>query len=381
MVFATMLTTDALFGQVAVQVPSQPAPRQVLKILGPSPQALIDNRFAQWDRDGDMVLSLKELNALIEAPAVRDSEAAAVAALRKRIPKQQPRFPGFSRLRLNDLAKDRGYISMYGSDLLRLRAAHRTLFMAGDPNLRAFQQGVVGDCYLLAAVAGLVNRDRQAVRAMIIPLSGGTNEVHFGSGRVCIVPPLTDAELLLGARIASDRGIWLNVIEKAFASIREERREARTGTLLEGDDVASPDLLGGGNPRAVVTLLTGHLTSRAPVDVWRKDGQGDPEARLHDLLVRLTAAHRIMTTCTAKNPRVALPQGISHSHCFTVLGYDSARKMVRLFNPYGPTHKPKGVAGLKNGYATTQGVFEVPIQDYVRIFPGVSYEIDKSAGK
>jgi hypothetical protein len=61
---------------------------------------------------------------------------------------------------------------------------------------------------------------------------------------------------------------------------------------------------------------------------------------------------------------------------FGVLGYDPARRMVRVFNPWGNHRTPNGPPGVENGYVTRNGIFEVPLKEFVQVFNGITYETD-----
>jgi hypothetical protein len=52
--------------------------------------------------------------------------------------------------------------------------------------------------------------------------------------------------------------------------------------------------------------------------------------------------------------------------------------MVYVFNPWGNTFTPSGPPGLVNGYATRNGIFEVPIHEFVQIFGRLVYETDET---
>ena len=53
----------------------------------------------------------------------------------------------------------------------------------------------------------------------IQPQADGTFQVHFGNGKIVKVEPVTDAELIMGASEGRDHGVWLSVLEKAYAQI------------------------------------------------------------------------------------------------------------------------------------------------------------------
>jgi hypothetical protein len=255
-----------------------------------------------------------------------------------------------------------------------LPTINRALFLPGDPNLLTFHQGGLGDCYLMSVLGAFTYRDPQAVRAMINPLPSGAYEVHFASRRTLTIPPVTDAELVMGAPEGSDHGIWMAVMEKAYAEIRREVKEEKSGEDIEGDDAVTHDLIGhGGSSGPVIAQFTGHKSSTAHLEHWIKEGPDKAADRANDLLTRLTAERRLITVWTTHD-HSKLP--VPHSHVFGVLGYDPAGRMVRVFNPWGNHRTPNGPPGLENGYVTRNGIFEVPLKEFVQIFNGITYETD-----
>jgi hypothetical protein len=62
------------------------------------------------------------------------------------------------------------------------------------------------------------------------------------------------------------------------------------------------------------------------------------------------------------------------AHAHAVVGYDSATRKVRLWNPHGNKFTPKGPAGLANGYPTEDGFFTMPLADFVVTFRSVYAE-------
>jgi hypothetical protein len=343
---------------------------------------LFQTCFPRWDRDRDKILSLGEINALIENPQVRGDEAAAVVAIRRSlVPKgEEDSFQGLSATQLFDAAGNPEVVKPFSQLRQQIRSINRALFLPGDPNLASFHQGRLGDCYLLSVIGAFAYRSPQAVRAMIKPAVGGGYEVHFGSGKMVKVPPVTDAELVLGARMGADRGIWLCVLEKAYASVREEKRETKEGSDVEEDDAVTKDLLGGGRCGPVISMLTGHATARAPIARWAREDARQAADRLHDLLIPLSRERRLMAAGTGKNPDKQRPKHIPGGHAFGVLGYDPNRRIVSVFNPWGNDVTPSGPPGLVNGYVTRDGIFGVPIQEFVQTFGALVYETDKPIG-
>ena len=151
---------------------------------------------------------------MIENPQVTGAEAAAVVLIRTNYPQDGDdeslvslrsncwHRPTNVRLNANFHGKktDRNY--------------QPCILLSGDPNLMTFHQGRVGDCYLLAVIGAFVARDPQSVRAMFKPQPDATYEVDFASGKKITVLNATDAELLQGAKMGDDHGIWLQIFWK-----------------------------------------------------------------------------------------------------------------------------------------------------------------------
>lgn len=342
-------------------------------------QQLFETVFRRWDSNHDGKLDLGEIDAAISNPQIHGNDSAIAVMLRRRL--QSDDNNDTTSLALDqvlDLAKDPKIQRIVARRARHIQAINHSLFLSGDPNLTTFHQGRMGDCYFLAVVGAYVFYHPDSVRNMIRPLADGRFEVQFGDGQVVSVAPMTDAELLMGATEGSNRGIWLSVLEKAYAQIKAEAKEERIGKRADADDAIISDVIGhGGYYNPVIKLFTGHQPASPPLGRWLKQGQQTAVANLARLFTKLTAAHRLMAVGTRKDK--ALPKGIPHGHVFAVLGYNPSAGMVLMFNPWGNHLTPNGQPGLVNGYPTEHGLFYVPIGDFVRIFSRLSYETDKPA--
>ena len=331
---------------------------------------VLQGAMARWDRDGNGVLSGEEMNAVLENPQVRGDEAAAAVVVRRRARNEDgTALQGIAAAQVMALADDRSVVGSFEDLRRHISKLSHVLFQPGDPNLASFHQGRVGDCYLLSVIGEIVYRNPQLIRTMIAPLPGGAYEVHYGNGRTLTVPAITDAELATGARMGSDHGIWLSVLEKAYGTLREQQHDAD----FDEDDKIAKDFLGGGNSGKIINLMTGHRVTRVH---WGSDETSAAEDRVGKLLMTLIAEGRLIGTGTGKGDK-DLPKHISHSHSFAVLAYDPARRMVRVFNPWGNDFTPKGSAGLSSGYPTHDGVFDVPLREFVQVFTHLACETEK----
>lgn len=335
--------------------------------------------FARWDRNQDGRLDSKEINAVIGDPAVRGRESVIAVLLQRQLrADKEAEANGISRERLLALADAPQTQQTIARGVRQIGAINRAAFLPGDPDLSLFHQGRMGDCYLLSAVGAFAYHHPQQVRRMIRALPGGYFEIRFTKGRNVVVAPVTDAELLMGAREGADHGIWLSILEKAYAEVRKGNIAQKTGQEPDADETDVKDLIGhGGRSDPVIELLTGHKCERVPLGIWFQQNPGTGIAKAHGLLAKLSNERRLMTVGTSGDKTQVLPKGLIHGHGFAVLEYNAAGRKARLFNPWGNHFEPGGEPGMVNGYPTDHGVFDVPLRDFLRVFRRVAHETGK----
>ena len=325
--------------------------------------------FARWDSNHDGELSPDEIDALIENPQVKGDEAAAVVAIRNIFSrgKKLDESKRISRDQLLALAEDSSVENDFRWNEEKIKSCNHAPFLPGDPNLPSVQQGPMGDCYLIAVVGALVNSNPQVIRDMIKPLPDNLFEVDFPDGTKAVVAGATDAELIQGAAVGRNHGIWLDILEKAFA-------QTRFGTNQTAE--VPRDILPGGRTPPSIRRFTGHVV----VNLWldRANGNDPPPTiqQIDELLVRLTQENRIITAGGLRR-RGKLPAGIVRGHCWAVVGYVPQSQMVQIFNPWGNEFEPKGPPGLVNGYAVHCGVFSMPLREFLQVFQILNYETDQ----
>ena len=329
----------------------------------------IDKHFARWDRNHDGVLELDEVDRKVEDHSVRGREAAVIFRIRQHLTAKgnQPRL---SRQELLSLAKDRAFEKSVEATVKQLETIDRELFLPTDPDLSTFHQGRLGDCYLLCTIAAEAHRSPKAIRDMIHPEVTGGFQVVFGDGQKIQVAPLTDSELLLGAKMDSRHGSWLAVLEKAYGIIRErDAQEEQKAGQCRGSCRSK---------RSTAATPPDHFAADRPADGLVDLGQDGPSRAVHNLLAEMTKKRRLIClTEQVDKP----PPGIGNHHAYAILGYDIQRRQVSIFNPWGNTFTPKGFAGPANGYPTQHGLFTVPLEQFQQVFTRVFYEADKPLAK
>ena len=340
---------------------------------------LFTTLFYQWDSNHDGVLDLKELNAAIENPDIRGTEAAVAVVLHRRLQVEDEEQT--NALTLDEaltLANNPQVQKNISGKAWHIVAIDHVLFAPGDPNLQTFHQGGIGDCYLLAVIGAFVFQHPEAVRKMIHEQDDGTYLIQFGSGKAVTVGPATDSELIMGASEGHNHGVWLAILEKAYAQIALQSKEKKTGEDIEPIDAVPTDFIGhGGYYAPVIVLLSGHKASGASFSRWlRQDPQNGLE-QAHELLSKLSSGHKLMAANIGGTK--PLPKGLVHGHVYGVLGYNPVTRTVTVFNPWGNHFKPAGPPGLTYGYPTDHGVFEMPLDEFVQVYGGLTYETDTPA--
>ena len=341
--------------------------------------AVVSARFATWDADRNGELSAAELDTLVIDPKITGPDAAAVGALR-RAARGSRTMPAVTSLTLDHIREvaaaepQKGQVNlpaMFAFGVKRIASTSRTLFgeaEGGQPRLETIHQGKLGNCFCLAPLGALVHARPQVVASMFKTQPDGSCDVVLGKQTVRVAPP-TDSEL---AFIASNEqhGLWVNLYEKAVAQARNEMKPE-----AERSAAAIEVLARGGSAGTMLAFITGHEIVRFSCK-WAKDAKTPPteqEARLKELRGLLGAAvseKRLMTcgTTTTTTP------GVTPNHAYAVLGFDAATERLRLWNPHGGSFKPRGEPGLQFGYPMADGVFEIPLLDFVKQFSGLAFE-------
>ena len=326
---------------------------------------LVEKHFARWDKNNNGSLELDDVEHAMENRFAQGRVAALIFRVFSHM--QHEHLPRISHQDLLTLVKSRGFKKAVENSTKDLEENKHQLFLPTDPNLSAFHQGGMGDCSLLAAIAAQVHRSPKAIREMIHPDDKRGFEVVFANGRKVKMAKLTDAELLMGAS-TDKHGLWLSVLEKAYGMIHNPSRE-------KGRDhkIVPLQSLDGLSIEAPITLLTGHVAGSLDLDK-----KTNPE-QVQKLLVNLSKKDRLMCTDTpdARNP----PPGMADGHAYAILSYNNKRRTVSVFNPWGNQFTPKGAPGIANGYPTENGVFTVPLNEFLQIFSRVIYETDKEESK
>lgn len=208
------------------------------------------------------------------------------------------------------------------------------LFPNGVPRPDDVDQGDLGDCWLLAVLAGMAAQNPDAIERMIRENPDGTYTVTFADGRAVTV----DADV----RDSGGHGLWVSIIEKAYA-----QREGGYDELNGGDPSnALKALLGGDtedfDPDSTRDFIFGDNVS--PADSYRRIEQALDDGRVVTASVRNTL-------------------GINGGHALTVTDvYESGgEQYVVVRNPWGDHGQMAQHIEAAGGTLRSGGYFVMPV--------------------
>jgi hypothetical protein len=360
---------------VALAAPGEPRPANSIV-------PILETQFQRWDKNKDGKLSREEIDAAVNNHSVKGDEAAVAAALHlyfRDKPTAEPLTQEFVSASADkslpaerrDLANK---VQHFQADFTRfrnhIRNAPRELFVDAAPQLQGIHQGELGDCFFVCVVGAAIQANRHRVKEIFHPLNDGACELIFQDGSKVLVRQLTDAQIALGSS-AGSQGLWLNVLEEGFGQVRYLHQQKR-----EPGDIPLDLISRGGDPALSITLLTGHKSEG--FDVLKHANNPVENKKLRAAMIAGTNGRLLM--CCGTPGKGSLPPGVVGGHCYAVLGFNSAKEIVHLWNPWGNNFQPKQEPiGLVNGYPVRDGLFDVPFADFVRIFAYFDHETHESA--
>jgi len=196
----------------------------------------------------------------------------------------------------------------------------------GTPSRSDARQGQLGDCYFIAALASIADKNPEAVRNLFIDNSDGTYTVRFYvDGKADYVTvnrrlPSSSGQLVYsgyGQSISStSTTLWIALAEKAYAQWNETGNEGRDGT----NRYASIE---GGWMSYVNAQVLGYNSSNYSFSSTPKQ-----------TLVTAISSGRSVTLGTKSTSA----DGLYGSHAYSVTAYDAATDRFSLHNPWGHSH-------------------------------------------
>jgi len=198
----------------------------------------------------------------------------------------------------------------------------------GTPSRNDAKQGQLGDCYFIAALSAIADKNPDAVRNLFIDNGDGTYSVRYYDASMKAdyvtvnrrLPAYSNGRLVYsgyGQSITStDTTLWIALAEKAYAQWNETGNQGRDGTNRYS-------AIEGGWMSYVNAQVLGYSSSNYSFATTQKQ-----------TLVSAIAAGRSITLGTKSGAK----DGFYGSHAYIVTGYNATTDTFTAFNPWGNSH-------------------------------------------
>lgn len=254
------------------------------------------------------------------------------------------------------------------------------------------QQGGLGDCFFLAAVASLAARRPQDIVNMITDKGNGCYSVKFPGAKYAVTVRPNDPGWAGSGRDRNNNAsgsTWVLVLEKAYVQyvMKEDTGTAKavaksTADTLLGivspvgwltkkavEKVAPPkkdpqDYFGwGGTSGMGIDILTNHGND---TDTLMLTSNSATRSKLRSHLNRgdLVTASTFKAGSSAHN--------LVDDHVYSVLAYDERTDTLTLRNPHGSGSDATGLSAGSDGQ--NDGIFKITLAEFNRYFSFISYE-------
>lgn len=194
-------------------------------------------------------------------------------------------------------------------------------------------QGQLGDCYFMAALAAIAKTRPEEIRKRVKDNGDGTYTVTFAEGGAVVVdaqfPVDASGQLVYaGAGDKSDAGIelWVALIEKAWAKLKGGYEQIR-GSKVK---MKSQDAMAAITGKETKTVKPKSLSDDELIKVMNDAAKkGWP----------MTLGAYTKDEVDDKTREEAKRLGIVFNHAYAVMGVDEGSKEVSLYNPWGKEYK------------------------------------------
>lgn len=200
------------------------------------------------------------------------------------------------------------------------------------PQLSDSQQGMLGDCYFLAALVAIGSKNADAIRNMFIENSDGTVTVRFYANGIAdyvtvnrSLPTMSNGALIYSgygrSATSSATPLWLALAEKAYTQWNE------TGKTGRGGDDANKNAytaIEGGWMGDVNAQALGYSSTNFAVNSTNKQN-----------LINSLNSGLAVTIGTTQGANAG---GLVGSHAYVVTSYNATTDAFSFFNPWNTSH-------------------------------------------
>ncbi len=219
---------------------------------------------------------------------------------------------------------------------------------ANSPSYLNVQQGAVGDCWLLASLAEVADRQPSVIQNMFTymgtELENGTTvglySVRLYNNWGSAFSVIVDTELPSGGGLydhPTSSGMWVALAEKAYVeanAMGQVTTSSAAGlslTSYQGTDCYLA--LNGGDPAWALHAITGQSASDYSINPSN--------------IASAWNSGKLIVLCTGNNPASS---DIVGDHCYALVGYNaSSSQPFEVFNPWG-TNSSGWVLDLNNNH-------------------------------
>ncbi|PKL76899.1 MAG: hypothetical protein CVV27_07890 [Candidatus Melainabacteria bacterium HGW-Melainabacteria-1] len=253
------------------------------------------------------------------------------------------------------------------------------------------QQGGLGDCFFLAAVAGLAKSRPSEIISMITDKGNGSYSVKFPGAKYAVTVKDSDKGWVGTGYDRNNRphgSNWVSVLEKAFvAYVMKEH----TGTAKTTVDNAADTLLGIVSPVGWLTKKVINKVAPSPKDPQEFFKWGGMQGQGLEILTGKSTDDDILAVTRNSTTRSKLKshlakdnvviastfksgsssKGLQSDHVYTVLAYDERKDVLTLRNPHGTGSDP---TGLSHSDGVDDGIFKMTMSEFNDYFTFIGYE-------
>ncbi len=240
-------------------------------------------------------------------------------------------------------------VSMSGAATFKVTysAENESLFAASGPSMSDVNQGYLGDCYLLSALAEVAKENPSVISSMFTSNGNNTYGVRFYVNGVADYVTVNNSMADGGSEFNSGPDLWASLAEKAYAQLQASG--IVTGnTVNDGNSWSS--IGNGGAPEyalaeitgaTAITDFNGNKSSWGSV-VYNASGNAlssssglTTAAVLSTLSADLTKGYDLVLSSWTNATDSSGKTTLVADHAMSVYGYDSSTGNLEIRNPWG----------------------------------------------
>jgi len=224
-----------------------------------------------------------------------------------------------------------------------------SVFSSSGPAASDINQGMLGDCYLLASLAEVATQDKSAIQSMFQNNNNGSYGIRFyvnGQQEWVTV----DSSLLAGGKLLNSGGSydWASLVEKAYAQLQTGQNV--TGNTAAGSTNSYTSMGNGGYVEKALLEITGcsQITDYCGLgSSWSSYtlnnqmyytgySSGNTSTTVQNSLISaLKAGDDVVLVSYTNAYDSAHRQTLVASHAMSITGYDTATGLFQIRNPWG----------------------------------------------